>query len=120
MKKISFDLLTREWMFAAVGFAMGFTAPAAWLMLRLLLFYNVEQGLLEQIIDSVTRDAESTALFLYMGFGTALVMSTCGYLIGRGIIKIRERAEKVTLSLKAKTLYYGACNITIMLYYCQY
>lgn len=94
-KKFSFDLLNREWMFAAIGFAMGFTAPAGWLILRLLLFYNPEQGFFEQLIGAVTRNAETSALFLYMGFGTALVMATCGFLIGRGVLKIRERAENL-------------------------
>ena len=97
MKKFSLDLLNREWKFAAIGFAMGFTAPAGWISLRLLLFYKSDQGLFEQIIGMVVKDSESIALFLYMGFGTAFVMATGGYLIGRGILKIRERAENLDI-----------------------
>lgn len=95
MKKFSLDLLNREWKFAAVGFVMGFSAPIGWSLLRLILFYDSNQGLFVQVYGAIVRDAETFSLFLYMGFGTALVMATGGFLIGRGILKIRDRAENL-------------------------
>jgi methyl-accepting chemotaxis protein len=95
MNTFSFEKLDREWMFAAIGFVMGFSAPVGWSLLRLILFHNPNQGLIEQVYGAIVRDSESTALFFYMGFGTSLVMAFCGFLIGRGLIKIRERAENL-------------------------
>jgi methyl-accepting chemotaxis protein len=92
--KFFLDFLDREWKFAALGFVMGVTAPLGWLILRLILF-DSKQGLFDQVHNAIFRDAEATALFFYMGFGTALVMSIAGFLIGRGLLNLKDRADKL-------------------------
>ncbi|MBE0500896.1 MAG: GAF domain-containing protein [Desulfuromonadales bacterium] len=94
-KKLSLDVLNREWMFAAIGFAMGFTAPVGWSLLRLVLFYDSNQTVSGQIYGAITRDAETLSLFFYMGFGTAVVMASAGFMVGRGLLQIKERAENL-------------------------
>ncbi len=93
--KFYLDFLDREWKFAALGFVMGVTAPLGWLLLRLILFFDSKQSLFEQVYDAVFRSAEATALFFYMGFGTAAVMSIGSFLIGRGLLGLKDRADKL-------------------------
>lgn len=93
--KFSIDQLNRGWMFATIGFVMGVAAPVGWILLQILFFSDPELGFFSQVSEIIAGTAKSLALFLYMGLGTAVVLATSGFMIGRGIQNIRERAEKL-------------------------
>ncbi len=95
MKKLSFDSLEKRWMFTLVGFALGIFAPIGWTFLRLLFFSDAERGFLDQAFGDIFRDGQTLVLYLYMGLGTAMVLGYVGSLIGKFIIQMRDRAEKL-------------------------
>jgi len=95
MQKIKLEALNKVWMFALIGFAMGVFAPIGWIFLRLLFFSDPENTISEEVLGTIFRTAESTMLYAYMGIGTALVLSYVGFVIGRFILGMRERAEKL-------------------------
>lgn len=81
--------------YSLFGFFLGIGAPVGWTMLRLMLFYDPGQSLFAQLLHDITRDAEHRMLYVYMGFGTAFVLSSLGYLIGRNGDELRTRAVEL-------------------------
>ena len=71
----------RSVMYALLGFILGITAPIAWVAIRLIFFPEPGLSFWEQITSDITRSAYQTALYVYMGAGTALVMA--GLVMGR-------------------------------------
>jgi methyl-accepting chemotaxis protein len=88
-------IVDRGTLYALGGFLLGVSAPVGWALLRLLFFASGEKGLWSQLLDDVFRSAESLALYAYMGGGTAMVLGTFGFLIGRASQQIHERAQRL-------------------------
>ncbi|MDT8441462.1 MAG: methyl-accepting chemotaxis protein [Desulfuromonadales bacterium] len=78
--------------YALSGMLLGVMAPVGWALLRLLLFGDDQRGLLTQIHADLLL---TPALYLYMGFGTTIVLGVCGFLIGRTTQMIDDRAHKL-------------------------
>ncbi|HTP66107.1 MAG TPA: methyl-accepting chemotaxis protein [Geobacteraceae bacterium] len=85
----------RRFLYAEVGFVMGISAPLIWIIIRLILFQNPEQSLWAQIVSDITRDGEHLALYCYMGFGTAVTMSSLGYFIGKATDELYRRGGEM-------------------------
>lgn len=82
-------------MYSISGFLLGLGAPVGWLTIKLLLFYDHKQSFWGQIIDDIFMSGQHVAMHVYMGFGTALVLSTLGYMIGKNGDDLRERASEL-------------------------
>src|SRR5690242_12781977 len=83
--------------FSVTGFWLGISAPICWAIIRLIFFYDSKQPLFTQVYNDIFGTAEHLALYNYMGFGTALVLSTLGYLIGKNGDDLRERAVELNI-----------------------
>jgi methyl-accepting chemotaxis protein len=91
------ERFSRSLLYAATGFIMGIAAPLIWIVIRLLFFVDHDQPLLAQIYTDITRDAQNLALYTYMGFGTAVTMSSLGFLIGRSTDELYSRTAELDL-----------------------
>jgi len=89
------ERINRSILYASFGFIMGIAAPLVWVLIRLVLFHNPDQPMLQQIFADITRDAANMALYAYMGFGTALTMSTLGFMIGRSTDELYKRSGEL-------------------------
>ncbi len=78
--------------YSVLGFILGIGAPIGWLLVRLAMFYDPGQLLLDQVIGDLFRDAEHRLLYLYMGLGTSVVLGTVGFMIGRNGDELQNRA----------------------------
>ncbi len=85
----------REVKYAAAGLLLGIMAPMGWIMLRLLFFRKEQSGLLAQVVEDILRSPEQMLLYYYMGGGTALVLGTLGFKIGRSTQQIHDRAGEL-------------------------
>ncbi|MDD5285042.1 MAG: methyl-accepting chemotaxis protein [Desulfuromonadaceae bacterium] len=83
--------------FSVGGFLLGVTAPMGWIVIRTLFFYDSRQPFIIQLFSDVIRDVEHFALYCYMGGGTALVLATLGYLIGKSSDELLERASELNV-----------------------
>ena len=83
----------REVKYATVGLLLGVMAPLGWIIVRLLLFWQERQGLIEQILEDITRTPQQMTLYFYMCGGTALVLGSFGYFLGRATQQIHDRAR---------------------------
>jgi methyl-accepting chemotaxis protein len=81
--------------FSIGGFLLGVTAPIGWTIIRLIGFYDSKQTFFGQIFSDIFRNMEQFALYCYMGGGTALVLATLGYLIGKSSDELLERAVEL-------------------------
>lgn len=88
-------LRTRALLYTVGGFFLGCGAPLAWSMISLILFRDTAFSPWGQVITDLTRDSRSMALYAYMGFGTAMVLATLGFIVGRAADQIRERNEEL-------------------------
>jgi len=79
------------------GFMLGIGAPIGWTVIRLLFFYDGKQTFLEQIFSDVLLSTQQFFLYTYMGIGTAFVLSTLGYLIGKNGDELHERAVELDI-----------------------
>ena len=84
-------------LFLVSGFMLGISAPIGWMIIKLLLFHNNDATLGSQIYNHIFGSTEQLLLFCYMGFGTAFVLSTLGFLIGRNGDELHERAAELNL-----------------------
>jgi len=85
----------RSILYALGGFLLGISAPIGWLITRLLFFYQSDVSLWQQTIGHFIMDNEHIALLIYMGLGTAVVLGTFGYFIGRAAEQIHLRASRL-------------------------
>jgi methyl-accepting chemotaxis protein len=83
--------------FSLAGFLLGISAPVGWIFIRILFFYETKKTLFEQVFGDIYRSGEHFALYCYMGIGTAIVLSTLGYLIGKNGDELRERAVELDI-----------------------
>ena len=79
------------------GFMLGIGAPIGWTFIRVLFFYDGKQTFLEQIFSDVFRSTQQFTLYTYMGIGTALVLATLGYLIGKNGDELHARAVELDI-----------------------
>ncbi len=89
------ERINRSILYAVVGFIMGVSAPLIWVCIRLVLFPNPHEYLWVQIFSDITKDAYHIALYNYMGFGTALTMSSLGYIIGKSTDELYKRTGEL-------------------------
>jgi methyl-accepting chemotaxis protein len=85
----------RSYFLAISGFLLGIMAPVGWSMLRLLFFPAPGVSLWQQVMTGIAGSAEQLALFIYMGFGTACVLGTFGFLIGRAFQQVQGRSQEL-------------------------
>jgi methyl-accepting chemotaxis protein len=85
----------RSFRYALIGFFLGITAPIAWIAIHLILFHDPALSIWGQITADITRDSYQLALYTYMGAGTALVMATLGYFIGKAGDELHLRANEL-------------------------
>lgn len=83
--------------YSVSGFILGIGAPIGWTFIRLLFFYDNKQSFFGQIFSDAFVNAKQLSLYSYMGLGTALVLSTLGYLIGKNGDELHERAVELDL-----------------------
>jgi methyl-accepting chemotaxis protein len=79
------------------GFMLGIGAPIGWTFIRLLFFYDTKLSFMAQINSDIFGSLKQFALYSYMGVGTALVLSTLGYLIGKNGDELHERAVELDI-----------------------
>ena len=89
------ERINRSILYASFGFIMGIAAPLTWILIRLVLFINPDQPFLAQILSDITKDAANMALYSYMGFGTAVSMSSLGFIIGRSTDELYKRSGEL-------------------------
>lgn len=82
-------------LFSVTGFMLGISAPICWAIIRLIFFYDSNQTLFAQVFNDIVGNMEHFAIYNYMGFGTASVLCTLGYLIGKNGDELRERAVEL-------------------------
>jgi len=87
--------VNRSILYALGGLILGISAPIGWMVVRLALFYNPHLSLWNQTIGNVIISQQNLALFAYMGGGTAVVLATFGYFIGRAAEQIHSRASRL-------------------------
>jgi methyl-accepting chemotaxis protein len=85
----------RSQLYALIGFFLGISAPIGWIILRLLLFSEPGVSLGTQISSDITRSAQSLALYVYMGGGTACVLAVVGFFIGKAVDELHSKGEKL-------------------------
>jgi methyl-accepting chemotaxis protein len=81
--------------FSVYGILLGFAAPIGWTVIRVLLFYDNSQTFWGQVFSDPFSSVKQFVMYSYMGMGTALVLSTLGYLIGRNGDELHERAVEL-------------------------
>jgi methyl-accepting chemotaxis protein len=92
-KQLIVRKLTTSLVFA--GFLLGICAPVGWIIIRTLLFYDSGKPLLDQILNDILASPEHLAMYIYMGFGTAIVFAVMGYLISQNNDELCERATEL-------------------------
>lgn len=95
--RIGHGIRRRELAYASGGMLLGVMAPIGWTILRLLLFWQGDVSLVDQILDDIVRTPQQIALYTYMGIGTAMVLGSFGYFIGQATQQIHDRAQEVSL-----------------------
>ncbi|OIP65840.1 MAG: hypothetical protein CO150_06600 [Nitrospirae bacterium CG_4_9_14_3_um_filter_53_35] len=77
------------------GVIMGLGAPLGWLFILLLFFRPPGFSIADFMIHEITYSPQQVFLYLYMTFGTSLVMSVTGYLVGRGFDWNEEKTDQL-------------------------
>ena len=89
------ERINRSILYAVFGFIMGICAPLVWIVIRLVLFSAPDHSLWEQVISDITKDAYNLALYNYMCFGTAVTMSSLGFVIGKSTDELYKRSGEL-------------------------
>lgn len=82
-------------LFSITGFLLGVGAPLGWIAIRLLLFCDRNKPLFAQIFDDIFMQNEHFAMYTYMGGGTAIVFAALGFMIGKNVDELHERAGEL-------------------------
>ncbi|MBJ6724205.1 methyl-accepting chemotaxis protein [Geomesophilobacter sediminis] len=85
----------RSNLYGLIGFFLGISAPIGWTVLRLIFFSNPELSLGAQIFGEVTENAQGLALYTYMGAGTACVLASFGYFIGKAMDELHFKGAEL-------------------------
>ncbi|MEI6306270.1 MAG: methyl-accepting chemotaxis protein, partial [Deltaproteobacteria bacterium] len=83
--------------FSIYGLLLGFAAPIGWTFIRVIFFFDSKQTFFGQIFSEPFSSIKQFTLYSYMGIGTAIVLSTLGYLIGRNSDDLNERAAELNI-----------------------
>ena len=89
------EKFSRSVLYTSAGFLLGVFAPIGWALVRLLFFYETSRPLWDQSFGYFFKNNLHLALLLYMGGGTAVVLGTFGFFIGRAAEQIHSRAERL-------------------------
>src|SRR4051812_14247106 len=81
--------------YAVAGVVLAAGAPIGWTILRLIFFADAGIPLTQQIFSDFTKSPYNVALYLFMGVGTAVVMSLLGFYIGKATDELHERASEL-------------------------
>jgi methyl-accepting chemotaxis protein len=81
--------------YAVAGVVLAAGAPIGWTILRLIFFPDTGIPLSQQIFSDFTKSPYNVALYLFMGVGTAVVMSLLGFYIGKATDELHERASEL-------------------------
>ncbi len=88
-------LKNRILVYMSCGFLAGVGAPLFWALICLVFFRQPGLTFGEQVISDIFRSTYNKALYIYMGFGTAAVMSTFGYFVSKVGTSLHDRAEEL-------------------------
>ncbi len=88
-------LKNRKLIYMSAGFFVGLGAPVLWAVINLVFFRDPSLRISDQIISDIIRSPYNSALYLYMGAGTALVMAIFGYFVSKSGMSLHERAEEL-------------------------
>lgn len=86
---------SRSSLYALIGFFLGISAPVGWTVLRLMFFSDPNLSLGGQIFGEVTQSAQGLALYSYMGAGTACVLASFGYFIGKAMDELHAKGVEL-------------------------
>jgi len=86
--------------YALLGFVLGLFTPLGWLFLDLLFSRPEGTPVILYLKDLFSGDSNNTLIALYMSFGTATIMSTFGYLIGRKDSKLLNEQHRMQETYK--------------------
>jgi hypothetical protein len=84
----------RKLIYMSSGFLVGLGAPILWSILNLLFFRDPSLGITDQIVADIVGSPYHSAVYIYMGLGTALVMAIFGYFVSKVGVSLHERAEE--------------------------
>jgi methyl-accepting chemotaxis protein len=88
-------LRKRKLIYMFVGFIVGLGAPALWAVINLVVFRDPSLRASEQVVHDIIRSPYNSALYLYMGLGTSLVMAIFGYFVSKVGISLQVRADEL-------------------------
>lgn len=89
--------MDRKTRYTILGIILGIGAPVTWLIIKILFFPEANQAFLTQLTHELTFSAVNISLYLFMGFGTSLVMGGLGFFIGKSADELGERALELDL-----------------------
>lgn len=85
----------REVVYTLCGMLLGVMAPLGWIVLRLMLFWDSELPLLDQVVNDIVATRQSLYMYSYMCGGTMMVLGIFGFFIGSASQQIHERAVRL-------------------------
>ncbi len=85
----------RSLFYTIAGLMLGIGAPLGWSLVRLVFFHDPYQPWWDQSFGAYFRSTRDLALLAYMGGGTAVVLGTFGFFIGRASEQIHLRAKRL-------------------------
>lgn len=92
-----FGTANRSRFYTLYGFCLGISAPVGWTVLRLAFFPDDKLSLWGQVVADVVKTPYQMALYTYMGLGTALVLGSFGYFIGKASDALHDRAQELDI-----------------------
>lgn len=88
-------LKNRKLIYMTAGCLLGLAAPLLWAMINVLFFRDPSLSIPGQMVFDVFRQPYNTVLYIYMGIGTAVVMSSFGYFASKAGMALHLRAEEL-------------------------
>ena len=85
----------RSLRYALFGGLLGILAPLGWIFLRFALFHEPGRTFYAQTIGYFLSDNQQSTLIIYMTLGTAAILATFGYFVGRATEQIQLRAQRM-------------------------
>ncbi len=85
----------RSQSYTFLGFILGISAPVGWTLVHLVFFPDANLSFWMQLVSDITKSPYNIALYTYMGLGTALVLASFGFFIGKSGDQLHERAGEL-------------------------
>lgn len=89
--------LHRKSKYAIFGVILGVGAPITWLLIKIILFPEAGHSFISQSVLELSSSAVNITLYLFMGFGTSIVMGGLGFFIGKSGDELNDRALELNL-----------------------